>query len=314
MKKMILSRLWQLMIVLFILSLATFILMKLAPGDPVRTILKTDEVAVTVTEEEALRAELGFDQPLLIQYGQWLFRLIQLDLGHSYISQKPVIKEIGSRFLPTLYLTLGGLAVMLFLSFILGTLAAIYHQRLIDHVSRIIAFLGASVPTFWLGLLLIYWFSYKLDLLPSFGSGSVQHLILPSLTLGLGMSAVYARLLRAGLLESFTQEYIRAARARGLGEVSILFRHSLRAALLPVMTMFGMSFGALLGGSVVVENLFSWPGLGKMVVEAILRRDYPVIQGYILFTGALVVIVNLVVDLSYRFLDPRIRLGGEESR
>lgn len=311
MGKVIFSRAKQLIVVLFLLSICTFGLMKLAPGDPVRTILKVDEVAVTLEEQEKLRTELKFDQPVLFQYTSWLSQVMRLDLGKSYITQQPVIKEIGSRIVPTVYLTVGGLIVMTFISTTLGTLSAVYKNSWIDHFSRFLAYLGASVPTFWLGLMLIYVFSLKLSILPALGEGSIKHLLLPSFTLGLGMAAVYARLLRAGLLESFSQEYIRAARSRGLTEWQIVKGHAIHSALLPVLTMFGMSFGYLLGGSVVVEMIFSYPGLGKLVVDAVFKRDYPIIQGYILFTGAVVVLVNLMVDLSYRFLDPRIRIEKE---
>ncbi len=288
--------------------------MKIAPGDPIRTMLQTDEIAVSQQEQEELRKQLQFDQPLFMQYSTWLMNVVRLDLGHSYISNKPVVTEISTKVIPTLQLTVGGLVVMMCIAILLGTLSAVNENKWIDHVSRILAFVGASVPTFWLGLLLIYLFSFKLSLLPALGTGSMKHLVLPCLTLGLGMAAVYARLLRSGLLESFSQEYIRAARARGLSEWTIVTKHALRSALLPVVTMFGMSFGSLLGGSVVVEMIFSYPGLGKMVVDAVFKRDYPVIQGYILFTGVAVVMVNLIVDLSYRLLDPQIRIGNGEKK
>ncbi|MCT8137028.1 ABC transporter permease [Anaerobacillus sp. CMMVII] len=295
--------------VIFMLTIITFSLMKLAPGDPIWTMLQVDEVIITFEEKESLREELLFDQPILIQYGNWLKNIVRLDLGKSFVSQQPVTKEIGSRIMPTLFLTMGGLAVMMGIALLLGSLAAIYQNRWIDHLSRLLAFAGASVPTFWLGLIMIYLFSVKFAILPALEHGGIKSLILPSFTLGLGLAAVYARLLRAGLLESYSQEYIRAARARGIGEWQILRVHALRSALVPVITMFGMSFGSLLGGSVVVEVLFSYPGLGKLVVDAVFKRDYPLIQGYVLFTGVVVVFVNLIVDLSYRFLDPRIRYG-----
>nr|WP_261177592.1 nickel ABC transporter permease [Anaerobacillus sp. CMMVII] len=307
--QIIFARLGQMVFVIFMLTIITFSLMKLAPGDPIWTMLQVDEVIITFEEKESLREELLFDQPILIQYGNWLKNIVRLDLGKSFVSQQPVTKEIGSRIMPTLFLTMGGLAVMMGIALLLGSLAAIYQNRWIDHLSRLLAFAGASVPTFWLGLIMIYLFSVKFAILPALEHGGIKSLILPSFTLGLGLAAVYARLLRAGLLESYSQEYIRAARARGIGEWQILRVHALRSALVPVITMFGMSFGSLLGGSVVVEVLFSYPGLGKLVVDAVFKRDYPLIQGYVLFTGVVVVFVNLIVDLSYRFLDPRIRYG-----
>ncbi|WP_424767305.1 nickel ABC transporter permease [Paenibacillus sp. sgz302251] len=304
----------QLVFVLFFLSLLTFILMKLAPGDPILLMLEADTVAVTNEEEAALRKELGFDKPVVVQYGTWLLQLLQLDLGYSYMKGKPVLDELLYRLPATLQLTAGGLIVMLIFAVPLGTLSARYHGKLPDHLSRIFALIGASVPLFWLGLLLIYWFAYKLSWLPMMGKGSFSQMILPALTLGIGLSAEYSRLLRAGLLESMSQEYIRAARARGVAEWRVLSLHAMRAALLPVITVCGMSVGSLLAGSVVTETLFSWPGLGTMAISAILERDYPIIQGFVLLTGLLVVSINLLVDVSYGLLDPRTRhRKGEQS-
>ncbi len=235
--------------------------------------------------------------------------MLRLDFGESLIKGKPVLSELLERLPATIELTLGGLAVMLIIAFPLGLLAARYPGRLPDYLGRMFALIGASVPVFWIGLLLIYAFAFKLQWFPTMGRGGLRELILPSVTLGSGLAAVHARLLRSGLLDSLSQEYIRAARARGLSEWRVFFRHALRAALIPALTMFGMTLGSLLAGSVVVETLFSWPGLGSMAVDAIFQRDYPLIQGYLLMTGAFVTAVNLAVDLAYGMLDPRIRLG-----
>lgn len=304
------NRLVQLVLVLFLLSLLTFILMKLTPGDPILNMLDADEMLVTRADVEDLRLELGFEQPVLIQYGQWMSKLLRLDLGDSYIKGKPVWAEIKASLPVTLQLTAGALGVMMAIAAPLGLLAAGYPGRWPDHLSRILALIGTSIPGFWLGLLLIYAFAYKLQWLPSMGTGNIRNMILPSVSLGFSMAATYARLLRAGLLESLSQEYIRAARARGIAEWRILSRHALRAALLPVVTVFGMSLGNLLAGSVVTEVLFSLPGLGSMVMEAIFSRDYPIIQGFVLLTGFFVVVVNLMVDLVYGLLDPRIRYSS----
>ncbi|WP_197483520.1 nickel ABC transporter permease [Paenibacillus elgii] len=307
--KLVRTRLLQLIFVLLLLSFVTFALMKLASGDPVLSILNSDELSVTKADEARVRKELGFDRPLYEQYGRWMLNLLRLDLGHSYIKGKPVREEIVQRLPTTVQLTAGGLAVMVLIAAPLGLLAARYPGRWPDQAGRILALIGASVPSFWMGLLLIYAFAFKLQWLPSMGKGGFAYQILPSITLGFSMAAVYARLLRAGLLESLSQEYIRAARARGIAEWKIMANHAMRAALMPVVTVFGMSIGNLLTGSVVIEMLFSWPGLGSMAVEAIFQRDYPVIQGYVLLTGAFVVLVNLLVDLTYTILDPRIRYG-----
>ncbi|MGG4144160.1 nickel ABC transporter permease [Paenibacillus algorifonticola] len=307
--QLIKKRLIQLVFVLFILSLVIFILMKLAPGDPVLTLLHADEMAITQADEAALREELGFDQPVLVQYGKWMLGLIQLDLGTSYLKGRPVLDELLDKLPATILLTASGLVVMVAIALPLGLIASRYPNRWPDHVSRVLALIGASIPSFWMGLLLIYLFSLKLGWLPTSGKGSFAHMILPSITLGFAMAAVYARLLRSGLLDSLSQDYIKAARARGLAERRILMGHALRAALLPVITVFGVSFGNLLAGSVVIETLFAWPGLGSLALEAIFERDYPIIQGYVLATGLFVVVVNLLVDLSYSLLDPRIHLG-----
>jgi nickel ABC transporter permease subunit NikB len=305
------KRLIQLVIVVFLLSLFTFGLMKLAPGDPVMTILNADEMMVTEADQAKLRSELGFDQPLYVQYGQWMLGLIKLDLGKSYMSGKPVWNEMMERLPITVQLTVGALVVMVSISVPLGILSARYPGKWPDQISRILALIGASIPSFWFGLMLIYFFAFKLQILPSTGMGTFSQTILPSFALGFSLGAVYARLLRAGLLESFSEDYIQAARARGVKEWRILWFHAFRAALLPVITVFGLSMGSLLGGAVVIEILFSWPGLGSMAVDAIFSRDYPVIQGYVLLTGVFVVVVNLLVDLSYYLIDPRIKQGKE---
>jgi len=311
---MVKKRLVQLLLVLFLLSFATFVLMKLAPGDPVLRMLQFDEMPVTQTDEQNLRAALGFDQPVLIQYGQWLSNLLRLDLGHSYLDEKPVWDTLLERLGPTLQLTAGGMLVMLLIAAPLGIMSAMYSGQWPDQLSRVIALIGASIPSFWLGLLLMFVFSYQLQWLPTMGKGGLKHLLLPSVTLGLAMGGVYARLLRAGLLESLSQEYIRAARARGVAEWRLMIHHAFRSALLPVLTVFGMSLSSLLAGTMVIEVMFSWPGLGLLAVEAIYQRDYPVLQGYVLFTGASVVVIHLLVDMGCALLDPRIRFGkGRET-
>ena len=297
--------------VVFVLSIFTFGLMKLAPGDPVMSILNADEMMVTEADQAKLRNELGFDQPIYVQYGKWMFGLIKLDLGTSYMSGKPVWKEMMERLPITFQLTAGALVVMVSISIPLGIISARYPRKWPDQISKALALIGASIPSFWLGLILIYFFAFKLQILPSNGRGTFAQMILPSFALGFSLAAVYARLIRAGLIESFSKDYILAGRARGVKEWRILWFHAFRAALLPVITVFGLSMGSLLGGAVVIEILFSWPGLGSMAVDAIFSRDYPVIQGYVLLTGIFVVVVNLLVDLSYYLIDPRIQQGNE---
>ncbi|WP_204413423.1 nickel ABC transporter permease [Bacillus tianshenii] len=304
------KRIIQLFFVLLVLSIFTFTLMKLAPGDPVLTILNADEMVVTEEDQAKLRSELGFDQPLFIQYGKWMLNLAQLDLGKSYMSGKPVWDELMARLPITLELTAFALLIMVAITVPLGVWSARKVNRWPDHISRILALIGASIPNFWLGLILIYIFAYKLQVLPSSGIGSYPQIILPAFTLGFTFAVVYARLLRAGLLQSMSEDYIFGGRARGVKEWRLFWFHAFRAAILPVITIFGMSLGSFLGGAVVIEILFSWPGLGSLAVDAIFSRDYPVIQGYVLLTGVFVVIVNLLVDLSYYVIDPRIDRNG----
>ncbi|MEI7024169.1 nickel ABC transporter permease [Paenibacillus sp. y28] len=303
------SRLIQLISVLLILSIVTFLLMKLAPGDPVLAVLKASEGAVSQEAHQAVREELGLNMPVYMQYASWFLGVVRLDLGKSFTTNREVRDILLERLPASAALTAGALVVLLLLSVPFGLLAVKYQGRLLDHVGRLLALLGASIPSFWLGLLLIYVFSFHLNWLPTMGGGDFRHLILPSVTLGFVMAPEYIRLLRAGLLDTLSQDYILAARARGVSEWSILLRHSLRAALLPIVSMLGMSIGSLMAGSVVTETLFGWPGLGSMAMEAISQRNYPVIQGYVLFTGACIVIANLLSDISLSLLDPRIRLG-----
>ncbi|PRA07870.1 MULTISPECIES: nickel ABC transporter permease [unclassified Paenibacillus] len=303
------SRIIQLILVLLMLSLATFLLLKLAPGDPVLTILKANEGAVSQSDQDQVQEQLGLNLPLVQQYGLWLQGVIQLDLGKSFVNNRAVWDLMMDRLPATVSLTSGAIVVLLLISVPLAILGAKYKGKWPDHLSRLFALIGASIPSFWLGLLLIYAFAFKLNWLPTMGSGNVRHLILPSITLGFVMAPEYIRLLRSGLLDALSQEYVRAARARGIAEWRVIARHALRAALLPVITIFGMSLGALLAGSVVTETLFAWPGLGSMVMEAITQRNYPVIQGYVLLTGVFIVTANVLVDLSYSLLDPRIRSG-----
>lgn len=304
------KRLLELMLFLFLLSIISFVFMKAAPGDPVRYMLNIDDVSITDEQIEELREELGFNDPIYVQYWNWLVRFFQFDLGDSYMTKQPVIKELTSKIPDTLALTFSSMVVMMLIAVPIGTLAALYKNRWIDHLSRIFALIGASVPSFWLGLLFMQLFSVKMGILPAMGKGTFLHLVLPSLTLGIAMAAVYVRLLRSSLLESLGQDFIRSAKARGLSQRRIFLFHAFRHSLTPVITIFGVSLGSLLGGSVIIEVLFAYPGVGKLVVEAIVRRDYPIIQGYILFMGLFVVMINLLVDLSYRYLNPEIRLKG----
>ncbi|MFB1097261.1 nickel ABC transporter permease [Terribacillus sp. JSM ZJ617] len=297
-------------VVLFILFVTffSFLFLRLAPGDPALSILNVDELNVSQEQVEALREDMGFNDPLLVQYGKWLLDFIQLDFGNSYITSQPVSEMLLTGLPATLELTIGSLIVMLLVAIPLGSLSALYKDSWIDHISRYFSIIGAAVPSFWLGLILIDMFAVRLSWFPTMGRDSLLSLILPSVTLGLAIAGVYVRLLRSSLLDSLGQEFVRAARARGISERRIFFSHAFRYSLPPVITVFGVSLGSLIGGVVVVEVLFAYPGVGKLVVDSIRQRDYPLIQGYIVLMAAIVFVVNTLVDLSYRYVNPELRL------
>ncbi len=315
MKKLLLmigSRMLQLVIMVLFLSFITFLLMKITPGDPIRTMLNVDDIAATKTDEENLMKAYEFDRPILEQYGKWVLGVLQLDLGESLISKRPVLDMILDKLPATLSLSIGGLVVLFIIAVPMGMLGAVYEGRWPDYLSRWTALTGASIPSFWLGLMLIYVFSLQWNLLPVMGKGTLAHFILPSVTLGVAMAPMYIRLLRERLIATLQSPYIEAAKARGLRKKRIIFSHALRGSLIPLVTMFGLSIGSLLGGVTVIEILFSWPGMGELIVSAVMQRDYPVIQGYILIIGFLVVLSNLVVDFMYMMINPQIN-NGEES-
>lgn len=305
------SRLIQLLIMILVLSFATFLLMKITPGDPIRAVLKVDDVISTTEDKERVKKEYGFDQPILVQYSKWIWKVTQFDLAESIISKQPVMDMIWSKLPATAALSAGGLLVLFFLAVPLGIIGAVYEGRWPDYLSRWFAMLGASIPSFWLGLLFISFFSLKLNLLPVMGKGTLAHFVLPSLTLGIAMAPMYIKLLRERLISILQSSYMESAKARGLSNGRILFVHALRGSLIPIVTMFGLSMGSLLGGVTVIEILFSWPGMGELIVNAVMQRDYPVIQGYIMVVGFLVVMSNLMVDLLYLMMDPRIMHGKE---
>lgn len=309
--RIITRRLAEVAVFLLLITFVSFLFARMAPGDPVLSILRVDDLSVSAEQVEQLREDMGFNEPLLVQYGEWLVDFARLDFGNSYISNQPVMDMLWSGVPATVELTLGGLFVMVLVALPLGSLAALYRGSWIDQVSRALSLLGAAVPSFWLGLILIDLLGVRLGWLPTMGRDGLHSAVLPSITLGLAISSVYVRLLRSSLIDSLNQENIRAARARGISEPRIFFSHVLRASLPPVITVFGVSLGSLIGGVVVIEVIFAYPGIGKMVVDAIRSRDYPMIQGYIFVMAILVFIINSIVDLSYRYLNPELRLKGK---
>lgn len=309
MKRFIINRLLMLIPVLLGMSLITFILLHLVPCDPAEVYLRLSQVPPTEEAVALVRAELGLDKPLPRQYIDWFGNVLQLDFGKSYVTRGPVWDEITRCFPATIQLTITSLLLVVLISLPTGILAALYKDSIFDQFSRVLAFTGASVPSFWLGFMLMYFFALKLDLLPALGRGGISNLVLPSITLALGHAATYTRLLRTSMLENFGRQHVLYARARGLGERLVVTRHVLKNAMLPVVTAFGMSLGHMLAGAVIVENVFAWPGLGRLCVSSIFNRDYPVIQCYVLIMAVIFVVCNLLVDIAISMLDPRIRMG-----
>jgi ABC-type dipeptide/oligopeptide/nickel transport system permease component len=278
-------------------TLAVFSLLFLIPGDPVKMMLA--EFVTTPEQVAQMRAQLHLDEPIVQQYGRFVWNALRGDLGTSIRSRRPVAEEIRENLPSTAQLALASMAVAVVLGVSLGLLAAIFRNSWLDVGSMLVALVGVSMPSFWLGLLLIFGLSLHLGWFPATGGGSLRQLVMPTLTLGTIASAIIARLTRSSMLEVLGQDYIRTARAKG----------GLKNALIPVVTIFGLQFGNLLAGAVVVETVFSRPGLGRLIVGGILNKDFPLVQGTILFVAVAYVLVNLLVDLAYAVLDPRIRLS-----
>jgi peptide/nickel transport system permease protein len=305
-----LRRILYLVPVLVGVSLLAYSLIDIAPGDPARIILERHgDPPISQAEVEAFRHELGLDDPFPIRYGRWLSDAITGDLGTSFTTGRAVLPEVWTRFGITMQIAVPAFLLGLAIAMPLGIVAAVRRNRAADHASRVIALMGASMPIFWLAFLLILFFAVWLGVLPVSGRGGWRHAALPVATLGVTAAAGLMRLVRASLLEVLHQDFIRTATARGLPRRTVVLSHGLRNAMLPVLTLAGLRFGHLLGGAVIIETVFAWPGIGKHIVDAIFARDYPTIQGFVLLIGVVFVSINLLVDLSYTWLDPRVRLG-----
>ncbi len=314
MLRFLIGRLLAVVPVLFVVSCVVFLILRLAPGDPAAVIAGN---SATNAEIEQIRQSLGLDRSLPVQYGIWLGKAVQGDLGHSYFLNKPVSELIAQRLEPTASLALGTLVLAVMLAVPLGTLAAWRMGGWVDRLLSLISVAGFSVPVFVTGYVLIYLFAIRVDWLPVQGYASwsgpggvlawAKHLILPWLALAIIYVALIARITRASVSEALTEDFIRTARAKGLTESLVLMRHALRNAAVPIVTVIGIGVALLIGGVVVTETVFAIPGLGSLTVDVVLNRDFPVIQGLVLFFALSYVVVNLLVDLSYLFLDPRIR-------
>lgn len=282
-----------------------FVLTRALPGDPVETMLSQSGGSPQAVEQ--LRAQLALDQPLYVQYGRYLWDLARGDLGRSLFTNRPVSVTLIEQLPSTITLAFAAMILAVLLGTGLGVLAAVFQDTWIDSVCMTVAVLGVSVPIFWSGILLITLFSALLHWLPATGQGSLKHLIMPTLVLGFASSGAIARLIRSSMLEVLTQDYITTARAKGLRLRITIIRHALRNALIPTVTLIGLQFGFLLGGTVVIETIFSRQGIGRLTVDAILWKDFPIVQGAILLSAIVYTLLNITVDLSYAIIDPRLR-------
>ena len=305
MTRFVIHRLLALIPLVIGVSFLVFLMLQLVPGDPVMMMLGEFSMA-TAKDVEALRQQLGFNDPLYIQYWNYFKNLITGDLGTSMRTKKPVIDLILARLPSTFELTFYGLIFALIFGTLLGIIAALKHNTFIDYFTVVIALLGVSIPGFWLALLFIFLFSIRLEWLPITGSSPLS-IIMPCLALGLWAGGTIARLVRSGMLEVLQSDYIRTARAKGLYKHRIILVHALRNALLPVVTIFGLQFGHVLAGTVIIEAVFARPGLGLMLVNAIVAKDFPLVQGTIMFIAGAYIVVNIIVEVIYTYLDPRIR-------
>jgi peptide/nickel transport system permease protein len=291
--------------VIFGVTLAVFSMLFLIPGDPVKMMLS--EFVTNPEQIARMRAQLHLNEPFPQQYGRFLWNALHGDLGSSIRDRRPVTAEILEVLPSTAQLAVAALILSAGLGITLGIVAAIKQNSWLDMGSMAVALVGVSMPSFWLGLLLIFTFSLRLGLFPATGGGSLDHLPLPALALGLGASAIIARLTRSSMLEVLRMEYITTARAKGLAGRGVILRHGLKNALIPIITIFGLQFGALLAGTVIIETVFGRPGVGRLLVNAILNKDFPLVQGVVLFVAVGYVLINLAVDVMYAAIDPRIR-------
>ncbi len=302
----ILTRLASTLVVMLGVCTLVFALIHLVPGDPVEAMLGERAQAA---DRAALRASLGLDRPLWEQYSHYLAGLLRLHLGTSFLDQRPVTAILAERLPATLWLAAAALGIALVVALPLGVLAARFRGGAVDSAAMTLSLLGMSIPNFWLGPLLILVFSLMLGWTPVSGDETPLGLVLPAMTLGTALAAILARMVRASMLEVLNEDYVRTARAKGLGETAVLWRHALRNAWLPILTVVGLQLGGLLAGAVITETVFAWPGIGSLLVESIKARDFPVVQGCVLLISLSYVLVNTLTDLAYAWADPRISAG-----
>lgn len=306
--KKFINRILQMLLVLLGISFLTFMLTYLAPGDPATAMFSAAGVTPKPEQLEAVRVSMGLDKPFFVQYMTWLTNCLHGDFGTSFSNKNLVLNQIMGRLGATVKLSFLSMGIMLIISIPLGVISAVKENKLCDNLIRVLNFMGISMPGFWLGLLLQYVFAINLKLLPVASQGmGLNKMILPSITLAVAMTSKYTRQVRAAVLDELSMDYVVGAKARGLSNAQILFLHVLPNAMLPLITLLGISFGSLLGGTAVVEMIFSYPGLGELGIRAVRGRDYPLIQGFVLWIALIYMVINLIVDISYSLFDPRVR-------
>lgn len=311
--KYIIKRFLQLIPILLGITFLTFFMMHMAGSDVVTELYANRGTEVSQEVIDAKRAELGLDQPFLVQYFTWLGNMLRGDMGNSYVTGEPVFSAFIAKLPATLLLTFLSIVMTIIISIPLGILTAVKHDKFIDYVLRFISFVGNAMPGFFIAMLLMQLLSIKLGLLPIISNGTnVQSALMPTLTLAIAMSAKYMRQVRATVLEELNKDYVQGAKARGVSDSVILWRNVMKSSLLTIVTLLALSIGNLLGGTAIIESIFMWDGVGKMAVDAINMRDYPIIQAYVVWMAIIYVLVNLITDLLYHLLDPRIRLGVNE--
>lgn len=310
MTKYIINRFIQLIFIMLVVSFLTFFITSILPSDPVT--MKYESMNQQASKEviEKEKEALGLNKSFTERYANWLFAALKGDFGTSVKYSVPVTQKLGQAIPNTVSLVFVAIILTVIFALLLGILSAVWHNTIADNIIRFISFIGISMPSFWLGLLLIYWFSIRLKILPTSGMGKAKHMILPSVTLAVWSTSAYIRRIRAGLLEEMKKNYVTGLLSRGVSYKRIIWNHVLPNSLIGVLTMFAMTVGGMLGGTIVVENIFAWQGVGKLAMEAISNRDYPIIQAYVVWMALIYVGINFLVDILNRLIDPRMRIGG----
>jgi peptide/nickel transport system permease protein len=300
-----LRRFGRLLLTVLLISTIIFFVIRVIPGDPALVIAGID---ATQEDIQAIRAQLGTDRPLIVQYFGWLSDIVRFDFGTSMISSQPVTQLVLERFPITLSLAVMGIVISIFIAVPLGVLSAVKRWSFWDYLGMVFSQIGMAIPSFWLGIMLLLILAVKIKIFPLFGSGSITHLILPALSLGIARAAVLLRLTRASMVEELSKEYVITARSKGLTERMVKYKHALKNALLPVITVAGIQLGYMLGGAIIIEQVFSLPGLGRLFLFGVYQRDFPLIQGGVIFVAIIFSLINFIVDMFYSVLNPKIRI------